>query len=189
MIYGILQNTASLNCSSLLTDCTEQAETCHTLLTKVRRTASRIEDSCLSFRLHSAAAFTVVFDHTLYMLPWLVFTKFNSMVDQIRMWVFALTAVWFWKPFRAARTSPLGQQCQKVLKDIFTQHTGGLYWVPGHAGVWGNVITDKLARNFSVQNFVGPEPSLGVTRQNIRRQIKRWLDNENFARWRGFGSN
>jgi len=30
------------------------------------------------------------------------------------------------------RTSPLVQQCQKALNDISTQHTVGLYWVPGH---------------------------------------------------------
>ena len=39
----------------------------------------------------------------------------------------------------------------------------------GHSGVRGNEITDKLAREVSVQKFVGPEPSLGVFRQNIRR--------------------
>jgi len=39
----------------------------------------------------------------------------------------------------------------------------------GHSGVRGNEITDKLATDVSVQKFVGPEPSLGVSRQNIRR--------------------
>ena len=33
-------------------------------VTKVRRAASHIEDSCLSVGSHSAAAFTVVFDHS-----------------------------------------------------------------------------------------------------------------------------
>jgi len=37
----------------------------HTV-TKVQRTASHIEDPCLSVGSHSAAAFTVVFDHTSY---------------------------------------------------------------------------------------------------------------------------
>jgi len=32
MIYGTLQNTPSFNCSSQPTDCTQQVETCHTLL-------------------------------------------------------------------------------------------------------------------------------------------------------------
>jgi len=34
-------------------------------------------------------------------------------------------------------------------------------------------IADMLARDGSVQRFVGPELSLGVSRKNIRRKIKR----------------
>jgi hypothetical protein len=51
----------------------------------------------------------------------------------------------------------------------------GLYWVPGHAGVWGNEITDELTRGGSVLEFVGPEPALGVSRQDVRRRISCWL--------------
>jgi len=36
------------------------------------------------------------------------------------------------------------QQCQQALNDISTRHAVGLYWVPGHAGVRGNEINDKL---------------------------------------------
>jgi ribonuclease HI len=50
----------------------------------------------------------------------------------------------------AETTSPLVRQCQKALNDISTRHTVGLYWVPGHAGVQGNEITDRLARDSSV---------------------------------------
>ena len=49
----------------------------------------------------------------------------------------------------------------------------GLYWVPGHAGMRGNEIADKLARDGSVQRFVGPEPFSGDSRQNIRRKTNR----------------
>jgi hypothetical protein len=58
----------------------------------------------------------------------------------------------------------------------------------GHAGVRRNEIADKLARDGSVQKSVWPEPSFGVSRQNIRRKIKRWLDNQHLARWRDLGS-
>ena len=77
------------------------------------------------------------------------------------------------------------RQCQKVLNDISTQHTVGLYWVPGHAGIWGNEIANKLARNGSLQRFVGTAPFLGVYRQNIRRKIKRWIENQHLVLWRG----
>jgi hypothetical protein len=61
----------------------------------------------------------------------------------------------------------------------------GLYWVPGHAGVRGNDIANRLARSGSVQGFVGPEPFLGVSTQNIRRKMKRWMVNQHLALWRG----
>ena len=93
------------------------------------------------------------------------------------------------KALQAARTtSPLVWQCQKGLNDISTRLTVGLCWVPGHAGLRGNEIADNLARDGSVQKFVGPEPSFGVSRQNIRRKIKFWMDNKHLPRWRGLGS-
>jgi hypothetical protein len=53
----------------------------------------------------------------------------------------------------AKTMSPLVQQCQKALPDISTWHTVGLYWVPGHAGVRGNEIADRLAKGGSIQNL------------------------------------
>ena len=71
------------------------------------------------------------------------------------------------------------------MNDISTRHIVGLYRVPGHAGVRGNEIADKLARGGSTQQFVGPEPSLGVSKQNIKNMIKRWVENQHLVMWRG----
>jgi ribonuclease HI len=90
------------------------------------------------------------------------------------------------KVLQAAETmSPLVQQCQQALNDISTWHAVGLYWVPGHARVRGNEIADKLARSGSVPRFVQPEPFLGVSRQTIRRKMKRWIEKQHLALWGG----
>jgi len=90
------------------------------------------------------------------------------------------------KALQAAKTtSPLVRQCQKALNDISTRHAVGLYWVPGLAGVRGNEIADKLARDSSVQWFVGPEPFLGLPRQNTRRKTKCSMENQHLVLWHG----
>jgi hypothetical protein len=66
------------------------------------------------------------------------------------------------KALQAAKTtSPLVQQCQQALNNISTRHAVRLYRVPGHDGVIGNEIADKLARSGSGQRFIGLEPFLG----------------------------
>ena len=54
-------------------------------------------------------------------------------------------------------------------------------------GPWvrGNEIADKFTREGSIQKFIGPGPSLGVSRQNVKNKIKRWVDNQNLVMWRG----
>jgi len=44
-----------------------------------------------------------------------------------------------------------------------------------------NEIADELARGGSAQRFVGPEPVLRVSRQNIRRKMKRWIEKKHLA--------
>jgi hypothetical protein len=50
--------------------------------------------------------------------------------------------------------------------------------------VRGNEIADELERSGSVQQFVGPEPFLGVSRQNIRRK-KGWMEKRHLTLWHG----
>jgi len=44
-----------------------------------------------------------------------------------------------------------------------------------------NEIANRLTRDSSVQRFVGPEPFLGVSRQNIGRKIKCWIENQHLV--------
>jgi len=92
------------------------------------------------------------------------------------------------KAIQAARTSPLVQQRQKALNDITTRQAVGQYWVPRHAGEQGNEITDELTRGGAALKIVGPEPALGVCRQDMRSRIRCWLVNQHWVRWRGLGN-
>jgi hypothetical protein len=74
-----------------------------------------------------------------------------------------------------------------VSNDISTQHTEALYWVPGHAGVQGNKIANRLAKEGFAQKSVRPQPSLGVSIKNIKK-IKGWVDKQHLAMWRGHRS-
>jgi hypothetical protein len=92
------------------------------------------------------------------------------------------------KALQTVRTmSPLVQQCQKALNDISTRHAVGLYWVPGRAGLRWNEITEEFTRGSSALKFVGPEPALGVSRQDIIRRIRCWLVHQHWVSWRGLG--
>ena len=64
----------------------------------------------------------------------------------------------------------------------------GLFWVPGRSGVRGNETDDELAKKGTVHQFAGPEPALGVSRQNISKKIKRWINNQHVAMWWGLTS-
>ena len=63
-----------------------------------------------------------------------------------------------------------------------------LFWVPGHSRICGNEIADELAIEGTVNQFVEPEPALGVSRQIIRKKIKGWFNNQHMAIWQGFVS-
>ena len=90
----------------------------------------------------------------------------------------------------------LGKKCQvpyfgekhsvlvASIYSLSTWHTVGLYWVPGHGRVRGNEIAYEFKRDCSVQWFVGPEPFMGVCRQNIRRKMKPWVENQHLVLWR-----
>jgi len=63
----------------------------------------------------------------------------------------------------------------------------GLYWVSGYAGARENEIADELGRKGSALKFVGPEPALGVSRQDIQTRIRHWLVNQHWVCWQGLG--
>jgi ribonuclease HI len=88
----------------------------------------------------------------------------------------------------AKTTSPLVWQCQRVLNGISTYHSVVLFWVPGHSGIRGNETANELTREASVQQFVGPESAMGVSRQNIKKKIQCWLAKQHTTLWQDLTS-
>jgi len=58
-------------------------------------------------------------------------------------------------------------------------------WVPGYSGTCENETADEVTREGTVHQFVGPEPALGVSRQNTKKKIACWLSNQNVTMWQG----
>ena len=56
--------------------------------------------------------------------------------------------------------SRLVEECQEALSALATLNEVTLVWVPGHHGILGNEMADKLARQASAMPLLGPEPLL-----------------------------
>jgi len=50
-----------------------------------------------------------------------------------------------------------------------------------------NEIADELTRGGTALRFLGPEPAVGVSRQDLQKRLGRWLANQHGAQWRGLG--
>jgi hypothetical protein len=67
---------------------------------------------------------------------------------------------------------------------LATLNEGTLIWVPGHHGILGNKMADKLARQASAMPLLGPEPTLGIPKGLAREAIKSWTEHKHFSTWK-----
>jgi hypothetical protein len=72
--------------------------------------------------------------------------------------------------------STLVEECQEPLSALATINEVTLIWVPGHHGIFGNEMADKLARQASAMPLFGPEPALGIRKCLAREAIKSWTE-------------
>ena len=71
------------------------------------------------------------------------------------------------------------------LRDLHYKLLEHLPYSPDLAPSDLNKIADEFARGGSPQRFFGPASVLGVSRQNIRRKMKCWIENEHLVLWCG----
>ena len=55
---------------------------------------------------------------------------------------------------------------------------------PGHCGILGNEMADGLSRQASATKYTGPEPVLGITPPNVRKESQHWACREQWRQWR-----
>ncbi|CAB0039097.1 unnamed protein product [Trichogramma brassicae] len=80
-------------------------------------------------------------------------------------------------------TSRLVWECKKALGALEAKNTVRLIWVPGHMGIKGNEIADRLANLGSRNIPEEPEPIIGLARSQIRCTIMEWTESKHKEWW------
>jgi len=76
--------------------------------------------------------------------------------------------------------SRLVEECQEALSALGALNEVTLVWVPGHHGIIGNEMADKLARQATAMLLLSPEPALEIPKCLAREAIKRWTEYQHF---------
>jgi hypothetical protein len=80
--------------------------------------------------------------------------------------------------------SRLVEECQEALSALATINKVTLVWVPGHHGILGNEMADRLARQASAMPLLGTEPALGIPKCLAREAIKSWTEYKHSKTWK-----
>jgi hypothetical protein len=80
--------------------------------------------------------------------------------------------------------SRLVEEWQEALTVLTTLNEVTLMWLPGHYGILGNEMADRLARQASAMPLLGPEPALGIPKCPAREAIKSWTKYQHSSSWK-----
>lgn len=79
--------------------------------------------------------------------------------------------------------SKLVHEASTNLNKLASSNTVRLSWIPGHSGLEGNEIADKLAGLGAKHNLIGPEPFTGIPWSTVRSNIGQWLNDAMVDHW------
>lgn len=79
--------------------------------------------------------------------------------------------------------SALVLECIEMLQQLAVNRSIKLIWLPGHSGIYGNEVADKLADRASSRPTVGPEPITAIDYKMVRAANDEWLDNQIAQMW------
>lgn len=80
-------------------------------------------------------------------------------------------------------SSKLVWECAGTIRQLARHNKVTLMWVPGHEGVEGNELADKLARKGAASSFIGPEPFCGVPTSQLTSDIRSWEEGVKSSHW------
>ena len=80
-------------------------------------------------------------------------------------------------------TSMLVYDCYQTLNRLADSRPLTIFWLPGHTGIKGNKIADRLARQARREVLNGPEPATGICDIVINAEIDRWVAKKHAEAW------
>ncbi|XP_043465741.1 uncharacterized protein LOC122500735 [Leptopilina heterotoma] len=84
---------------------------------------------------------------------------------------------------RYVTTSQLVGDCHEALNRLAGINRVTLFWVPGHSGFICNDKADKLAKTGAREQFIGPDPPVGVSGKCLALEFNQWLAVEHQREW------
>ena len=84
---------------------------------------------------------------------------------------------------KSVTTSTLVWECYGALNKLAEDNQVTVLWTPGHRGITGNEMADRLAKLVTKQTPTGLEPVVGISNRSVTEEINNWLTEKHQEGW------